>query len=106
MYLPSFHFCSALFQQMPEQCGSRSHRVYNNPRSVYSVIIIAFMNLLFQVQAGPLPDYNAQLHNDSAKQVEPAQTEAQAKVIISNGILSQDHLCVTLSRVLTFAVEL
>lgn len=84
MYLPSFHFCSALFQQMPEQCGSRSHRVYNNPRSVYSVIIIAFMNLLFQVQAGPLPDYNAQLHNDSAKQVEPAQTEAQAKVIISN----------------------
>ena len=41
------------------------------------------MNLLLQVQAGPLPDYNAQLHNDSAKQVEPAQTEAQAKVFIS-----------------------
>lgn len=41
------------------------------------------MNLLLQVQAGPLPDYNAQLHNDSAKQVEPAQTEAQAKVIIT-----------------------
>ncbi|MEQ2302306.1 hypothetical protein AMECASPLE_005433 [Ameca splendens] len=36
----------------------------------------------YQVQTGPLPDYNAQLHNDSAKQVEPAQTEAQAKVII------------------------
>lgn len=42
------------------------------------------MNLLLQVQAGPLPDYNAQLHNDSAKQVEAAQTEAQAKVIISS----------------------
>lgn len=41
------------------------------------------MNLPLQVQAGPLPDYNAQLHNDSAKQVEPAQTEAQAKVIIT-----------------------
>ncbi|XP_067383001.1 nck-associated protein 5-like isoform X1 [Channa argus] len=33
----------------------------------------------YQVQTGPLPDYNAQLHNDSAKQVEPAQTEAQAQ---------------------------
>ncbi|XP_055366087.1 nck-associated protein 5-like [Betta splendens] len=33
----------------------------------------------YQVQTGPLPDYNAQLHNDSPKQVEPAQTEAQAK---------------------------
>lgn len=39
------------------------------------------MNLLLQVHAGgPLPDYNAQLHIDSAKQVESAQTEAQAKV--------------------------
>ncbi|XP_028309518.1 nck-associated protein 5-like [Gouania willdenowi] len=33
----------------------------------------------YQVQAGPLPDYNAQLHNDSAKPAEPAQSEAQAK---------------------------
>lgn len=41
------------------------------------------MNLPLQVHAGPLPDYNAQLHNDSAKQAEPAQTEAQAKVIIA-----------------------
>lgn len=48
--------------------------------SVYGVIL---MNLLLQVQTGPLPDYNAQLHNDSAKQVEPAQTEAQAKVIMT-----------------------
>ncbi|XP_020505964.2 nck-associated protein 5-like [Labrus bergylta] len=40
----------------------------------------------YQVQAGPLPDYNAQLHNDSAKQVEPAQTEAQAK---GNGYRTQ-----------------
>lgn len=40
----------------------------------------------YQVQAGPLPDYNAQLHNDSAKQVEPAQTEAQAK---GNGFRTQ-----------------
>ncbi|KAK2851916.1 hypothetical protein Q5P01_008192 [Channa striata] len=40
----------------------------------------------YQVQTGPLPDYNAQLHNDSAKQVEPAQTEAQAK---GNGYRTQ-----------------
>ncbi|XP_047224795.1 nck-associated protein 5-like isoform X1 [Girardinichthys multiradiatus] len=40
----------------------------------------------YQVQTGPLPDYNAQLHNDSAKQVEPAQTEAQAK---GNGFRTQ-----------------
>ncbi|KAM4562257.1 nck-associated protein 5-like isoform 1-T3 [Odontesthes bonariensis] len=40
----------------------------------------------YQIQAGPLPDYNAQLHNDSAKQVEPAQTEAQAK---GNGYRAQ-----------------
>uniref|UniRef100_UPI003AAD5FF3 nck-associated protein 5-like n=1 Tax=Centroberyx gerrardi TaxID=166262 RepID=UPI003AAD5FF3 len=40
----------------------------------------------YQVQPGPLPDYNAQLHNDSAKQVEPAQTEAQAK---GNGYRTQ-----------------
>ncbi|XP_031168306.1 nck-associated protein 5-like isoform X2 [Sander lucioperca] len=40
----------------------------------------------YQVQAGPLPDYNAQLHNDSAKQAEPAQTEAQAK---GNGYRTQ-----------------
>ncbi|KAM9855390.1 nck-associated protein 5-like [Aulostomus maculatus] len=40
----------------------------------------------YQVQAGPLPDYNAQLHNDSAKQVEAAQTEAQAK---GNGYRTQ-----------------
>ncbi|XP_034550862.1 nck-associated protein 5-like isoform X2 [Notolabrus celidotus] len=40
----------------------------------------------YQVQAGPLPDYNAQLHNDSAKQVESAQTEAQAK---GNGYRTQ-----------------
>lgn len=39
--------------------------------------------LPLQVQAGSLPDCNAQLHNDSAKQVEPTQTEAQAKVIIT-----------------------
>ncbi|KAM9342912.1 nck-associated protein 5-like [Pholidichthys leucotaenia] len=39
-----------------------------------------------QVQAGPLPDYNAQLNNDSAKQAEPAQTEAQAK---GNGYRTQ-----------------
>ncbi|XP_034731531.1 nck-associated protein 5-like [Etheostoma cragini] len=40
----------------------------------------------YQVQAGPLPDYNAQLHNDSAKQAEPAHTEAQAK---GNGYRTQ-----------------
>ncbi|KAG7519610.1 hypothetical protein JOB18_012052 [Solea senegalensis] len=40
----------------------------------------------YQVHAGPLPDYNAQLHNDSAKQVEPTQTEAQAK---GNGYRTQ-----------------
>ncbi|KAM4610922.1 nck-associated protein 5-like isoform 1-T2 [Polymixia lowei] len=40
----------------------------------------------YQVQPGPLPDYNAQLHNDSAKQVEPTQTEAQAK---GNGYRTQ-----------------
>ncbi|XP_069382877.1 nck-associated protein 5-like isoform X2 [Paralichthys olivaceus] len=40
----------------------------------------------YQVHAGPLPEYNAQLHNDSAKQVEPAQTEAQAK---GNGYRTQ-----------------
>ncbi|KAM4571293.1 nck-associated protein 5-like isoform 1-T1 [Fundulus diaphanus] len=40
----------------------------------------------YQVQAGPVPDYNAQLHNDSAKQAEPAQTEAQAK---GNGLRTQ-----------------
>uniref|UniRef100_A0A4W6D2N1 NCK-associated protein 5-like n=1 Tax=Lates calcarifer TaxID=8187 RepID=A0A4W6D2N1_LATCA len=40
----------------------------------------------YQVHAGPLPDYNAQLHNDSTKQVEPAQTEAQAK---GNGYRTQ-----------------
>uniref|UniRef100_A0A1A8RQT7 NCK-associated protein 5-like n=2 Tax=Nothobranchius rachovii TaxID=451742 RepID=A0A1A8RQT7_9TELE len=33
----------------------------------------------YQVHTGPLPNYNSQPHNDSAKQVEPAQTEAQAK---------------------------
>lgn len=42
------------------------------------------VGLLLQVQAGPLPDYNAPLHNDSAKQAEPPQTEAQAKVSESN----------------------
>ncbi|CAL8326162.1 unnamed protein product [Merluccius merluccius] len=40
----------------------------------------------YQFQAGPLPDYNAQLHNDSTKQVEAAQTEAQAK---GNGYRTQ-----------------
>ncbi|XP_029362659.1 nck-associated protein 5-like isoform X2 [Echeneis naucrates] len=40
----------------------------------------------YQVHAGPLPDYNTQLHNDPAKQVEPAQTEAQAK---GNGYRTQ-----------------
>ncbi|XP_054627441.1 nck-associated protein 5-like isoform X2 [Dunckerocampus dactyliophorus] len=40
----------------------------------------------YQVQAGPLPDYNAQLHNDSAKHLEAAQTEAQAK---GNGYRTQ-----------------
>ncbi|KAF6715120.1 Nck-associated protein 5-like [Oryzias melastigma] len=40
----------------------------------------------YQVQAGPLPDYNAQQHNESAKQVEPSQTEAQAK---GNGYCTQ-----------------
>ncbi|XP_038165229.1 nck-associated protein 5-like [Cyprinodon tularosa] len=40
----------------------------------------------YQVQAGSLPDCNAQLHNDSAKQVEPTQTEAQAK---GNGFRTQ-----------------
>ena len=38
------------------------------------------MNLRFQFPTGPLPDYNAQLHHDPTKQVEAAQTEAQAKV--------------------------
>ncbi|XP_062314753.1 nck-associated protein 5-like isoform X2 [Osmerus eperlanus] len=33
----------------------------------------------YQVQTGPLPEYNSQLYNDSAKQVEAALTEAQAK---------------------------
>ncbi|CAG6021948.1 unnamed protein product [Menidia menidia] len=32
----------------------------------------------YQIQAGPLPDDSVQLNNDSAKQVESAQTEAQA----------------------------
>ncbi|KAJ3585873.1 hypothetical protein NHX12_012281 [Muraenolepis orangiensis] len=40
----------------------------------------------YQFQAGPLPDYNAQPHNDSTKQVEAAQTEAQAK---GNGYRTQ-----------------
>ncbi|XP_061591110.1 nck-associated protein 5-like [Cololabis saira] len=40
----------------------------------------------YQVQAGPLPDNSSQMHNDSAKQVEPAQTEAQAK---GNGYCTQ-----------------
>lgn len=40
----------------------------------------------YQVQAGPLPDYNAQLHNDLSKQVESAQIEAQAK---GNGYRTQ-----------------
>ncbi|TNM86570.1 hypothetical protein fugu_006800 [Takifugu bimaculatus] len=39
-----------------------------------------------QVQTGPLPEFNAQLHNDSAKLVEPAQTEAQTK---GNGFRTQ-----------------
>ncbi|XP_077427782.1 nck-associated protein 5-like [Vanacampus margaritifer] len=42
----------------------------------------------YQIQAGPLPDYNAQLHNDPAKHLEAAQTEAQAK---GNGYRTQ-HL--------------
>lgn len=58
-----------------------------------AVCDVILMNLLFQVQAGPLPDFNAQQHNESAKQVEPAPTEAQAKVIVSehrvNQILSE-----------------
>ncbi|XP_077576743.1 nck-associated protein 5-like isoform X2 [Stigmatopora nigra] len=33
----------------------------------------------YQVQAGPLLDYNAAPHNDSAKHLEAAQSEAQAK---------------------------
>ncbi|XP_061684111.1 nck-associated protein 5-like isoform X2 [Syngnathoides biaculeatus] len=33
----------------------------------------------YQVQAGPLQDCNAQLHGDSAKHLEAAQTEAQTK---------------------------
>ncbi|XP_035014717.1 nck-associated protein 5-like [Hippoglossus stenolepis] len=40
----------------------------------------------YQVHAGPPPEYNAPPHNDSAKQVEPAQTEAQAK---GNGYRTQ-----------------
>ncbi|XP_057713713.1 nck-associated protein 5-like [Corythoichthys intestinalis] len=40
----------------------------------------------YQVQAGPLLDYNAALHNDSAKHLEAAQSEAQAK---GNGYRTQ-----------------
>ena len=43
-------------------------------------VIIIVLDLRFQVQPGPLPEYNSQLYNDSAKQVETALTEAQAKV--------------------------
>ncbi|XP_029910997.1 nck-associated protein 5-like [Myripristis murdjan] len=55
-------------------CELFQQKLPNNPTAHY------------QVQPGPLPDYNAQLHNDSAKQVEPAQTEAQAK---GNGYRTQ-----------------
>ncbi|XP_077369350.1 nck-associated protein 5-like [Festucalex cinctus] len=40
----------------------------------------------YQIPAGPLPDYNTQLHNDPAKHLEAAQTEAQAK---GNGYRTQ-----------------
>lgn len=33
-----------------------------------------------QVPAGPLPEFTAQPHVDSAKQAEPLQSETQAKV--------------------------
>lgn len=33
-----------------------------------------------QVQAGPLPDCGASLHQDAAKQAEPPHTDAPAKV--------------------------
>ncbi|CAF94303.1 unnamed protein product [Tetraodon nigroviridis] len=40
----------------------------------------------FQVQTGSLPEFTAQLHNDSAKLMEPAQSEAQTK---GNGFRAQ-----------------
>lgn len=38
---------------------------------------------VLQVQTGPLPEFTAQLHNDSAKLTEPAQTDAQTKVLFT-----------------------
>ncbi|XP_037335100.2 nck-associated protein 5-like [Pungitius pungitius] len=63
-----------LERQNRSLCELFQHKLPNHPTAHY------------QVQAGPLPDYNAQLHNDAAKQVEPAQTEAQAK---GNGYRTQ-----------------
>nr|XP_040050471.1 nck-associated protein 5-like [Gasterosteus aculeatus aculeatus]XP_040050472.1 nck-associated protein 5-like [Gasterosteus aculeatus aculeatus]XP_040050473.1 nck-associated protein 5-like [Gasterosteus aculeatus aculeatus] len=63
-----------LERQNRSLCELFQHKLPNHPTAHY------------QVQAGPLPDYNAQLHNDSAKQVEAAQTEAQAK---GNGYRTQ-----------------
>ncbi|KAM8864798.1 nck-associated protein 5-like isoform 2-T2 [Spinachia spinachia] len=63
-----------LERQNRSLCELFQHKLPNHPTAHY------------QVQTGPLPDYNAQLHNDSAKQVEPAQTEAQAK---GNGYRTQ-----------------
>lgn len=40
--------------------------------------------LVFQVQTGPLPEFTAQLHSDSAKLMEPAQTEVQNKVLFTS----------------------
>lgn len=47
---------------------------------IKSTRVVITLSSLLQVQTGPLPECNAQLHNDSAKQAEPPQTEAQAKV--------------------------
>lgn len=65
--------------------------------------------LLLQVQAGPLPEFNAQLHNDSAKQAEPPQTEAQTKVSVNlrmhkNQVLNTRMVSVVSSEQLSVAL--
>ena len=91
-----------LFQQKPSSQSSAHYQVkqhlHNNlldcllllsGPTVFSVWLAVFscthdiiivLDLRFQVQPGPLPEYNSQLYNDSAKQVETALTEAHAKV--------------------------
>lgn len=82
--------CELFQQKLPNQQAAHLQVASSEPKAGGSSAVgfvlsrlprdIAVLPVL-QVQTGPLPEFNAQLHNDSAKLAEPAQIEAQTKVV-------------------------